>query len=149
MPKYKAKSGYLKNDTDKRVFSSKAEAYYYLYLCDELEKGNIAKFRYEKRRFKFTSSRLTYLCDFEVWMRDGSYKVIELKGKMSSRDRRLKKLLRKEYATTDIRYVFTNSIAFRNIFDKYRYIVEANFVEHDKTKRRKGDLLKVIRGKRK
>lgn len=84
MSKYKAKKAIV----DGIEFDSKAEAQYYIYLNEKLNKGEIELIRlqprytlldaFEKNGKKYRP--IEYVADFEILYPDGTFEVIDVKG---------------------------------------------------------------------
>lgn len=114
-PYSRAKHG-RREDLGNRYFRSAWEANYARYLNWLIEQGEIVSWEYEPQTFIFhgvTRGAISYLPDFKVLNKDGSYEWHEVKGWMTSKDRT--KLRRMEQYYPQEKVVLVDQKAYRSI----------------------------------
>jgi Protein of unknown function (DUF1064) len=112
MTKYNAKKVVI----DGIKFDSKIESKYYEYLKDEKSKGNIIDFEiqpkfllqeaFEKHGEKVR--KIEYKADFKVFLPDGTYQIIDIKGMMTPVFKLKEKIFKKKF---DHKLILLNYVA--------------------------------------
>jgi hypothetical protein len=83
------KMGAIKTVVDDITFASQMEADYYQFLKEEVKAGRVLRFEMQVQyllqegftKYDRKIRPINYVSDFDVWYADGSFKVIDVKGK--------------------------------------------------------------------
>lgn len=106
MTKYKAKTTLI----DGIKFDSKQEGEYYLYLKEQQEKGIIERFELQPKFILQEGFRkegkwirpIVYIADFDIWYKDGTRRIVDVKGVITPEFRIKKKLFEMKYPFVEL-----------------------------------------------